>query len=485
VLHKPEIGDYTLTLNNASSAGALHVQTIYTPEKIRATLTLEPSSLRSSLRHISLDLQGVSENAEVTLYATHKKLFNLGHRITQTKSVAEGISNFDIQKAHKILHSGYYHVYVKVAMPNRVARFFWLDDMMDFEHELSPDIAKDVHVNISEADVSISWEQNQDSIEHHWLHVHKVGEVHALHSHFYDSEKESFNLYGLEKDTEYLVQVESVNSDGYAAYSKPTYFKTSSHQDFRGSPDLYIDKEATKANIEKNNFSVVICNKGSADLDKAVIDIYYKEALPQALIDDISIENITKDTCQDVAFSLHQSVIDYVVEHYPHEKESLLFMIEKSSPKEYQNDNNNAYIAFEKSVFPVAIKKEMILKKGWNFVSLPLYISDFPTYKLHGVDRIYAYDKHQGWMRNPEKLQSAKGYWIKSIYESSVEIEGHTYKTEYSKKTSGWHLLGAGEDIQNAIENSKLNIIWLYRNGLWLKNPKIIYAGEAYWAEVK
>lgn len=484
-LHNPELGNYTLEMKNASSAGALHVQTIYAPKKIQATLTLEPSSLRSSLRHVSLDLQGISENAEVTLYATHKKLFNLGHRITKTLSVTEGISNFDIQKVHEVLHSGYYHVYAKIELPNRVPRFFWLDEMMDFEHELSPDIAKNLQVNMNGAEVSVSWEQDKNDIKHHWLHIYKVGETHELHSHFYDSEKENFHLYGLEKDTEYEVQVESVNSNGYVSYSKPKYFKTSSHPDFKGAPDLHIDKEATKANIEKNNFSVVVCNKGSADLDKAVIDIYYKEALPQTLEDDISIENIAKDSCQEIPFSLHQSVIDYVMEHYPHEKESLLFMLEKSFPKEYQNDNDNAYISFEKSVIPETIKKVMTLKKGWNFVSLPLHVSNFQTYKLDGVDRIYTYDKHQGWIRNPEKLQIAKGYWIKSLYESSIEIEGHPYKADYSKKTPGWHLLGAGEDINNPIENSQLNMIWLYRNGAWLKNPKIIHAGEAYWAEVR
>jgi hypothetical protein len=485
-LHNPPQGSYTLILKNGSTYSDLQLQTIYAPKKIKATLSLEKSSLRSSLRRVSIELEGIDESADVTLYATHKKRFNLGYKISPTKSLKEGISDFDISRIHDILHSGYYHVYARVQEPNRVARFFWLDDMMDFEHENSPDIPEDVKVNIDEANITLSWSQDQDGIKHHWLHVYKEDDISPLHSHFYTTDEKNFNLKGLEPDTRYKVQIESVNDKGYVAYSKPLEFTTTSHSGFKGSPDIHIDKEVTKADILDGNLSVKVCNRGSADLESAVIDIYYKVALPQTMIDDLSVGSIKAGECKSIAFSIHQDIVDHVMKYYANDEESLIFMLEKSSPPEYQQDNNNAYIKFgSDAIFPVAVTKEIVLEKGWNFVSLPLHVSDFPLYNLHAVDRVYAYDKHSGWIRESKKLKSAKGYWIKASERSKTKITGHTYKNSYQDKTPGWHLLGAGEDIKDGVDNPYINMIWVYRDGYWYKNPTLIHAGEAYWAEIE
>ncbi len=483
MLHNPDIGKYSLHVNNAYESGAIRAEVIYAPKKIDARLSLLNIPLRSKIRRISMDIDGIDDNATVTFYATKKRKINLGHRISAPKNIENGDYKFDINTQHEKLHSGFYHVYAKVEKPNSLARFIWLDDMMEFYNEKSPDIARDIHISLQENRVKLNWSQDATDIKHHWVYVYKAGETKVLHSHFYTSSESKFYIDGLTANTEYDMRIESVNSNSITSHSKLLRFTTDNS--FNGSPDLVVDTIATKDNFKNNLLAINICNRGSADSIDAVMDIYYKMILPQTLIDDHPIDEIAAGTCKNINISINEDVIKYVREHYPQEKESLYIHINKTEPYEYAADNNSAYIILNKSIFPLLSKAKIDLKKGWNFISLPLHVTDFKTYNLHAIDKILSYSKYDGWSLNPETLQSGRGYWIKATYESETEIEGYSYKPDYSKKTSGWYLLGAGENIHNGVDDSHVKLIWLMRDSKWYKNPEIIYAGEAYWAEIE
>jgi hypothetical protein len=117
------------------------------------------------------------------------------------------------------------------------------------------------------------------------------------------------------------------------------------------------------------------------------------------------------------------------------------------------------------------IDRSLVLKKGWNLVSIPVdtsitNLSMFGSYKY-----MYIY-KNNKWLDQDHitSLEKGIGVWIYQSNESTtVDFVGDDYTNNLSTLSSGWHLIGAGKDIYNlsSVLDDNIYISWKYSNNNW------------------
>jgi len=127
---------------------------------------------------------------------------------------------------------------------------------------------------------------------------------------------------------------------------------------------------------------------------------------------------------------------------------------------------------------------DVALSKGWNLISIPVN----KTYSLStfGGDTVFSYKDE--YTKNPATIKPKEGFWVLSSGAKTYTFEGEKYQQDsFATFQAGWHLLGAGEDIDVANATSCQNCIvkssWTYnaKTSSWNKNPNKIYRGEGFW----
>lgn len=133
------------------------------------------------------------------------------------------------------------------------------------------------------------------------------------------------------------------------------------------------------------------------------------------------------------------------------------------------------------SEYVPSLKEESLrVSKGWNLISIP--IDEDVELSEFNYEEIWSYETSglKAIWQTPTKLSSKKAYWIKSDSDSELKFNGYGYKPDFSNLSSGWSLLGTGEDLIDIKEFYEFESILKYDNG-WIENPNVIYAGEGFW----
>ncbi len=157
--------------------------------------------------------------------------------------------------------------------------------------------------------------------------------------------------------------------------------------------------------------------------------------------------------------------------------------------------------------------KSLSVKKGWNLISIPIDVVFSTNEKFTGVSTIWGWTGSSWKVWSPDEnvinllnqykikilyvLSPGEGYWLNSADESVENFEGATYGKEKMIITSGWNLLGTGENI-NVEAFSDAKTLWKWTGSNWkvwspqsaiislLNQYKIeiadeIKAGEGFW----
>ncbi len=143
---------------------------------------------------------------------------------------------------------------------------------------------------------------------------------------------------------------------------------------------------------------------------------------------------------------------------------------------EFDDNNQTNNINME----PIFKDNILNLKDGWNLVAVPLNQEIFKRENIDELEISWLY-KDDEWIRNPLVLVKGYGFWLKMANNFNIKFEGKKYLPNFEKLKSGWSMIGTGDTLVNIQKKENLEVVWLYVNGDWIKNPAYIYEGQGFW----
>ncbi len=123
-----------------------------------------------------------------------------------------------------------------------------------------------------------------------------------------------------------------------------------------------------------------------------------------------------------------------------------------------------------------------LLTNGWHLISNPVdkNITKAEYQEIFGnYQALWTY-KNGEWINEPEVLNSGDGFWVKINGLRFANFSGNEYKLELNV-SEGWNIVGFGKDSYNLRYNNGFDTVWKYNSNSWIKNPSLIYRGEAVW----
>ncbi|CAN2050462.1 exported hypothetical protein [Candidatus Magnetomoraceae bacterium gMMP-13] len=151
------------------------------------------------------------------------------------------------------------------------------------------------------------------------------------------------------------------------------------------------------------------------------------------------------------------------------------------------NDNNNRSYSneIEIDLDTLSTTKEMILKAGWNLISLPVTPEDSAWSALF-PDAEVAYEFQDGRYVYANSLEPEKGYWIKVPSDKTYTITGQNFNNYTLPLSPGWHLLGAvnAEASPSTTPDEAIEVIYKYIDGAY-NETKNLSPGYGYWVKIK
>lgn len=118
------------------------------------------------------------------------------------------------------------------------------------------------------------------------------------------------------------------------------------------------------------------------------------------------------------------------------------------------------------------------INKGWNLLSIPVDIKSYDSKNFGEYKSIWSYI-NGNWNPNPTMLNSGIGFWINANESSKIEFQGDSYKPQLSNLTTGWNLVGTGENL-NSSDFKSSDTVWIYENNSW-SITKDINVGYGFW----
>ena len=139
--------------------------------------------------------------------------------------------------------------------------------------------------------------------------------------------------------------------------------------------------------------------------------------------------------------------------------------------KEIYNEENTIKISKDKFV--------KTLNKGWNLIGNPT-LDNYKTSNIKSSLVNWSYDSGK-WTMNPEEITSSTGFWVYSKNMEDIEFTGERELVDLNSINQGWTILSSGEDVNNPTANENVVISWIYEQGVWTHNPKVVKAGRGFW----
>jgi len=138
--------------------------------------------------------------------------------------------------------------------------------------------------------------------------------------------------------------------------------------------------------------------------------------------------------------------------------------------------------------------KVIPLNKGWNLISIPLRLqNNSVTAVFKGINYSSIIGYGYNWTV-PSEIDYTKGYWINSIKNQNITLNGTIPVNTLISLNPGWNLIGyptlnesEGDIVFKDINNSLISV-FSYRNGTWFsyssRNDMLIKPGYGYWVNV-
>ena len=143
--------------------------------------------------------------------------------------------------------------------------------------------------------------------------------------------------------------------------------------------------------------------------------------------------------------------------------------------------NSDQYFRIE---FGHNVSFDMVLKKGWNLISLPLVPVD-GTLSVLFPDATIAY-KFQNSYQKAETLEPGLGYWVKMEEAKTYTIMGQPFVSYQKDLGTGWHLLGAvNMNSVVPVTSPDGSVSIMYGFDTSYSKATELNAGKGYWVKIE
>lgn len=120
------------------------------------------------------------------------------------------------------------------------------------------------------------------------------------------------------------------------------------------------------------------------------------------------------------------------------------------------------------------------IEKGWNLLG-NTQSGPLKREKIGEELSLWRYS-FNSWIENPKEILPCEGFWIYSNENFEFNFDDAMCKVVEIK--DGWNLLGMGKEIENPKESFGASVVWVYKSGAWIENPKKIEIGVGFWVKV-
>jgi len=127
---------------------------------------------------------------------------------------------------------------------------------------------------------------------------------------------------------------------------------------------------------------------------------------------------------------------------------------------------------------------DFVLKKGWNLISLPVIPLDNQLISIF-PDAQIAYEFQNGRYIAANRLIQGKGYWVKIPSDAIYPIGGLPFSTFLADFNTGWHLIGATDQlsIPEDFSLTSISAIFEFSDGYFIADQ--FEPGKGYWIKVE
>ena len=127
----------------------------------------------------------------------------------------------------------------------------------------------------------------------------------------------------------------------------------------------------------------------------------------------------------------------------------------------------------------------LTITQGWNLLALPVDVNvsyDELNSTFQTAYTIWKYENNK-WHVYIKKdikvpfdkitsISKEQGFWVNNMSDANVSLSGKSYETSVGTLASGWHLLGAGNEMNvSNLENNNIQTIWTYENSWRAYSP--------------
>ena len=264
-------------------------------------------------------------------------------------------------------------------------------------------------------------------------------------------------IYNSRINGPYLLEYVKLSKDNITLdlVSEPYTTDSYNYDEFErpSMPDLVID------NIELENVSVSITNEGSAYAFAFNVELFDDDFNS---IGEMSIPYLAPGDSQTVNYDVNVS------------NNSMIYaVVDYDDDIEEENESNNLY-AFDLDSGE-RVEFNISLIKGWNLISFPLNLTNKSVnsvFESTNFSSIFSYGSYyyNETYNNFDIVNETKGYWVESLENQTLTIDGTSFNSTNISLKQGWNLIGylsLNSSLVNETLNGNYSSVYGY-NGGWL-----------------
>lgn len=163
----------------------------------------------------------------------------------------------------------------------------------------------------------------------------------------------------------------------------------------------------------------------------------------------------------------------------------LILIITHKQIQGYQDNESHP----KEATYP-NISVPIIVKAGWNLVSLPVNVQDASVQNIFPTSISPAYS-YKNWYNVEDTIKRCDGYWLKFAEDDTIWIDGQKKYVDTIYLNQGWNIIGSSfrnvhvNDIHTIPKDIIGSNYYTYQPDIGYSIADTIEPGKAYWVKVE
>ena len=311
-IKNPTNGNYVIGINNKSELGGYTISVIYPNDKPQIALDSGTDEVwdGSSPINITWTDSDKDNDAKISLYYSTQNSGHRGTPIIIDISEDNETDSYDWTPPSDI-QSGDYYIFAKIDDGEYAPTFVYRTGKITINNMKAPEVPQNIIISPIDGGVKVKWDSVVGSELSYRVYISEDGSDKVYD--FASGTDNEYTVHGLKNDTLYNVQIQAINSEGYASLlsNKISVQTPFNANNLGGAPDLMIDTTESSVVSADNKIDgditikVFIKNIGDIDASFAKVKCYYGDMDDSSLIDTKILGILEKDKNATMEFNFN------------------------------------------------------------------------------------------------------------------------------------------------------------------------------------